>query len=310
MVDNQGTDTPQNNENDMFNESVFTEQPATTPEEGSQQDNTLTPADAFSEPSGEEAPQEAPSQETQKPLETKNDDTRYQYWQSQAAKRDNELKQTQAQLQQMQHQVQQVAAQQPQEQVEEFPPAPVRPEKPRNFNRQEAFEDSSSESARYLDDMDDWRDNTEEYNQLKNQYDNALVQEQLSAQQEQQAQVQRVREAQMQEARQLQGVHSMVQEKYGMSAEEGQHFIKTMSNPKSITVDNLVQLYRLQNGQGQAAPQQRQPAQPSSTFQQTQRAQQVPQPMGVQPTAGNQQTSNEDSIMDNMISDFKEQNPW
>ena len=309
MVDNQGTDTPQG-ANEMFDESVFTEQPVTTPEQGSEQDNTLTPADAFSKPSGEEAPQEAPSQETQKPLETKNDDTRYQYWQSQAAKRDNELKQTQAQLQQMQMQVQQAAAQQQQEQVEEFPPPPEKPEKPRNFNRQEAFEDPSSESARYLDEMDDWRDNTDEYNQLKNQYDNALVQEQLNAQQEQQAQAQRVREAQMQEARQLQGVHNMVQEKYGMSAEEGQHFIKTMSNPASITVDNLVQLYRLQNGQGQAAPQQGQPAQPSSTFQQTQRAQQVPQPKGVQPTAGNTQQPAEDTIMDNMISDFKSKNPW
>ena len=309
MVDNQGTDTPQT-ANDMFDESVFTGEPAATPQEGSATDNTLTPADAFSEPSGEEAPKEAPSQETPKPLETKNDDTRYQYWQSQAAKRDNELRQTQAQLQQMQQQVQQVAAQQQEAPQEQFPDPPARPEKPRNFNRQEAYEDASSESARYLDDVDEWRDNMDEYNQLKNQYDNAIVQEQLNAQQEQQAQAQRAREAQIQQHRQLQGVHSMVQEKYGMSAEEGQHFIETMSNPKSITVDNLVQLYRLQNGTGQAAPEQPQPAQPSPTFQQTQRAQQVPQPMGVQPTAGNTQQPAEDSIMDNMISDFKSKNPW
>ena len=31
------------------------------------------------------------------------------------------------------------------------------------FNRQEAYEDSSSESARYLDEVDDWRDNMDEY---------------------------------------------------------------------------------------------------------------------------------------------------
>ena len=41
-----------------------------------------------------------------------------------------------------------------------------------------------------------------------------------------------------------------------------------------------------------------------------QRAQQVPQPMGVQPTAGNNQAPAEDQIMDNMISDFKSKNPW
>jgi hypothetical protein len=305
MVDNQGTDTPKS-ANEMFDESVFTD----TPQEGSVQDNTLTPADAFSEPSGEEAPQEAPSQETPQPIESKNDDTRYQYWQSQAAKRDNELRQAQAQLHQMQQQVQAVTAQQQEQPQEQFPEAPAKPERPRNFNRQEAYEDSSSESARYLDEVEEWRDNMDEYNQLKNQYDNALVQEQLQAQQEQQVRAQRAKEAQMQQARQLQGVHKMVQEKYGMSAEEGQHFIKSMSDPKSITVDNLVQLYRLQNGTGQAAPQQGQPAEPSPAFQQTQRAQQVPQPMGVQPTAGNTQQPAEDAIMDNMISDFKSKNPW
>ena len=308
MVDNQGTDTPQG-ANEMFDESVFTDGPANTTEEGSATDSTLTPADAFSEPSGEEAPQAAPLKETAKPLESKNDDTRYQYWQSQAAKRDNELRKTQAQLHQMQQQVQAVTAQQQEEPVEEFPPPPEKPEKPRNFNRQEAYEDSSSESARYLDEVDEWRDNMDEYNQLRNQYDNALVQEQLNAQEEQRVRALRAREAQQQQARQLQGVHNMVQEKYGMTAEEGQHFIQTMSDPKSITVDNLVQLYRLQNG-GQAAPQQGQPAQPSAAFQQTQRAQQVPQPMGVQPTAGNTQQPAEDAIMDNMISDFKSKNPW
>ena len=76
MVDNQGTETPQS-ANDMFDESVFSD----TPQEGSTQDNTLTPTDAFTEASGEEAPKEAPStQETTQPLEAKNDDSRYQYW--------------------------------------------------------------------------------------------------------------------------------------------------------------------------------------------------------------------------------------
>ena len=68
----------------------------------------------------------------------------------------------------------------------------------------------------------------------------------------------------------------------------------------------------MQKGIGATAPAQGQPAQPSAAFQQTQRAQAVPSPMGVQPTANNaaQNVDPADSIMDNMISDFKSKNPW
>ena len=306
MVDNQGTETPQA-ANDLFDESVFE-----APQEGSTQDNTLTPTDAFTEPSGEEAPKEAPStQETSQPLDARNDDTRYEYWQSQAAKRENEIKQMQMQMQQVQTQVGQQAPQQaPVQERETFPEAPPKPVRPRAFNRQEAYEDSSSESARYLDEVDEWRDTMDEYTSLKGQYDNALLQEQLENQRTNQAQAERVRQAQIQQASQMQEVSNLVQGHYGMSPQETQDFVKTMSDPSSITVDNLVQLYRMQKGSGASPTNTGQPTQPSSTFQQTQRAQQVPQPMGVQPTAGNNQAPAEDQIMDNIISDYKKNNPW
>ena len=309
MVDNQGTDTSQS-ANDMFDESVFTDAPQTEATESSV-DNTLTPTDAFTTQTGEEAPEAAPSetQEQPQPLEAKNDDTRFQYWQSQAAQKDNQIQQMQQQMQQAQQQMQQPQAQ-PEPEVQEFPPPPAKPSKPRNFNRQEAYEDSSSESARYLDEVDDWRDKIDEYNSLKNQYDNALVREKMEAMEEEKAQAQRVRDAQRQQASQLKEVDGLMQGNYGMTPEESRDFIQKMSDPKSISIDNLVKLYRLQNGQGNAAPAQGQPAQPSSTFQQAQRAQQVPQPMGVQPTAGNTTAPAEDQIMDNMISDFKSKNPW
>ena len=132
----------------------------------------------------------------------------------------------------------------------------------------------------------------------------------MEAMEEEKAQAQRVRDAQRQQASQLKEVDGLMQGNYGMTPEESRDFIQKMSDPKSISIDNLVKLYRLQNGQGNAAPNQGQPAQPSSTFQQAQRAQQVPQPMGVQPTAGNNQAPQEDQIMDNIISDYKKNNPW
>ena len=314
MVDNQGTDTSQT-ANPLFDESVFsetqTEQPAP---ESSTQDNTLTPTDAFTGASGEEAPQEAPSiqEQPQQPVDPKNDDTRFQYWQSQAAKRENELKQMQEQMQQYQSQFNAQQPQQapaPEQAKEEFPPPPERPGKPRNFNRQEAYEDPNSESARYLDEVDEWRDNMDEYTMLKGQYDNAIVQENIQKMQTQQQEAEKMRQAKIQQANQMREVSELVQGHYGMSQQETQEFIKTMSDPSSITVDNLVQLYRMQKGMATNA-ETPQTAQPSESFQQAQRAQQVPQPMGVQPTAGQNQPSSEDQIMDNMISDFKSKNPW
>ena len=311
MVDNQGTET-QESTNNAFDESIFTDN---SQEQGSVEDNTLTPTDAFTQPSGEEAPKEAPStQESTEPVDARNDEKRYQYWQSQAAKRENQLKQMQQQMQQYA----QTNTQQPQgpgqyqePQQEEFPEPPPKPARPRSFNRQEAFEDASSESAKYLDEVDEWTDTMEEYNTMKGQYENPIVQEQMQVYQAQQAQAERVRQAKIQQAGQMNEVSNLVQGHYGMSQDETQDFIKTMSNPSSITVDNLVQLYRLQKGQGGGAPvNPGQPVQPSPTFQQTQRAQQVPQPMGVQPTAGNNQAPAEDQIMDNLISDYKKNNPW
>ena len=254
--------------------------------------------------------------ESQEPIaDAKNDDTRYEYWQSQAAKKDNELEQLKAQQQQMMAMQQQMMQQpqapaQPEPEVDKFPDAPTKPSKPRNFSREEAYSDSSSESARYLDEIEDWRDNMEEYKELKHQYDMAVIQEQLSN--ERKARVEEVqrREAYAKQQQELANVNNMVQTKYGLNPEEAQSFIKEMSSKDSLTMDNLVQLWRIKQGQNAPVSGNVQTT-PSPTFQQTKRAQQVPSPMGTMPGTGNQATgSTEDQIMDKMISDFDNRNPF
>ena len=254
--------------------------------------------------------------ESQEPLsDAKNDDTRYEYWQSQAAKKDNELEQLKAQQQQMMAMQQQMMQQpqapaQPEPEVDKFPDAPTRPSKPRNFSREEAYSDSSSESARYLDEVEDWRDNMEEYKELKHQYDMAIIQEQLGN--ERKARVEEVqrREAYAKQQQEIANVNNMVQTKYGLNPEEAQSFIKEMSSKDSLTMDNLVQLWRIKQGQNAPMSGNVQTT-PSPTFQQTKRAQQVPSPMGTMPGTGNQATgSTEDQIIDKMISDFDSKNPF
>ena len=111
---------------------------------------------------------------------------------------------------------------------------------------------------------------------------------------------------------QLNQVTSVLKEQHGMNEGEAQDFLKTMGSPDSLTMDNLVQLYKLQHGGSQTStPQGQTNAQPSADFQQVQNAQQVPSPMGVLPSSGNQDSRNtEDQVMDSMIADLNKQNPW
>ena len=254
--------------------------------------------------------------EPQTPVaEAKNDDTRYEYWQSQASQKDNELKDMKAQQQQMMAMQQQMLQQnqapvKSEPEVEKFPEAPTRPSKPRNFSREEAYSDSSSESARYLDETEEWRDNMEEYKELKHQYDMAVIQEQLGNERKARVEEVQKREAYAKQRQEIANVTHSVQEKYGLNQEEARSFVQEMSSADSLTMDNLVQLWRIRQGQNAPMSGNVQNT-PSPTFQQTKRAQQVPSPMGTMPGTGNQATSStEDQIMDRMITDLESKNPF
>ena len=150
----------------------------------------------------------------------------------------------------------------------------------------------------------------DEYNSIKHQYDLAVLQDKLDAEAKHRKGAEDAQRAQQHQAKQVSEIAGHVTQQYGMGSEEAQAFIEQMSKPDSLTMDNLVQLWRIQRGQG-APTNASVPAQPSAAFQQTQRAQQVPSPMGVMPGSSQlAQGSAEDQIMDGMISDFDSKNPW
>jgi hypothetical protein len=260
-------------------------------------------------PVAEQVPTQAPIDSIAQTPDNKNDERRFEFWQSRASKLENEVDTLRTQQQQAMAQPQQAA--EPEAPVqEEFPPAPERPKKPRSFNREEAYADPNSESARYLDDIDEWRDSSDEYNRLRHQYDLAVMQEKIDKEAGVRKKAEQQREAKIQQTRQVQEITTHVQSQYNMGTEEAQQFVQQMSSPDSLTMDNLVQLWRFQRGQG-APTNAPAPTAPSPAFEQTQRAQQVPSPMGVLP--GSSQTaqgSTEDQIMDNMITDLNNKNPW
>jgi len=315
MEDNRTVDTPQqvnpNNTDSAFNAPAVPESSTNT---------NLTVEDAFmgvtetesqeTPPSQEPAPQVQETPPTETEYQAKNDEKRFEYWQSQAAQRENELKQLRGQLQQ-QPTSQPAQEQVPQQkQVEEFPAPPGRPQKPRGFSREDAWGDPASESARYLDEVDQWQDDITQYNELKHQYDMALMQEKFEGIEKEKAQATQRRETQIQQQREVQEISQYVQGHHGLSEAETQEFIQTMSKPDSVSMDNLVALYRMQKGMpGQNVPQGT--GQPSDTFTQTQNAQQIPSPMGVVTgNTGANTRSDSDQIMDSLIGDFNSNNPW
>tara|TARA_R100001230_G_C5669121_1_gene173992 strand:- start:236 stop:1147 length:912 start_codon:yes stop_codon:yes gene_type:complete len=282
------------------------------PIEGSDSNTSVQDA-FFGEPMEQAAPEQGqPAEETPAPVEEpvspSNDEKRFEYWQSRADKLQNEL--TQMQQQQQVAPVQPVQPPVQEAPKQEFPPPPARPKKPSGFNRAEAYSDPDSKSAEYLDTLEDWRGEMDEYNALKREYDNVVLQEKIQGIEQAQKQREQKRQAEIAKAQKMNEVNEYVQGHYGLSNEEAQEFIREMSDPNSLSMENLVQLYRLKKGTN-AVPGQQVNAGPSDAFKQTQNAQQVPSPMGVMPsTSGETNRSEADTIMDNIINDYKKNNPF
>ena len=239
-----------------------------------------------------------------------NDEVRYQYWQSQADKMRNERDQLQQQFNQVatQQATQEV---QPEPEVEaepDFPAPPEKPQKPYNFSMDEAIADSSSESAKFVQAEQGWRDQMDEYKNLQFEYQMAMMQdEREKLRQERQTDIQR-RDAETKQAEQMNGIRSQIMDQYKVDAQVADDFVRVMSDPSSISLDNLWKLYA--SDKGYSSPQAPANA-PSGEFQQVKRAQQVPASMGVMPSqTGQNEDSIEDKIIDSMITDYNKQNPW
>jgi len=255
-------------------------------------------------------PESVPTEEPSVEVKPDNEEVRYQYWQSQAYKMRNERDQLQQQFNQV---ATQQATQEPQQEPEveaepEFPDPPEKPQKPYNFSMDEALSDPASESARFVQAEQGWRDQMDEYKNLQFEYQMAMMQdEREKLRSDRQADIQR-RDAETKQAEQLNGIRSQVMDQYKVDAQVADDFVRVMSDPSSISLDNLWKLYA--SDKGYSSPQA--PANtPSGEFQQVKRAQQVPASMGVMPSqTGQNEDSIEDKIIDSMITDYNKQNPW
>jgi len=263
------------------------------------------------EPVQEEAVETTPEVNYETPQD--NEEVRYQYWQSEADKAKNENEQLKKTVEILQQTIQKPAGSQPEEissepEIEPFRDAPQRPNKPAGFNRAEAIDDPNSASAQYLDAIDSYRDEMDIYNADKLEYESNLINIEREALIEEQKRQKDAFEAEQRNQEQVSNISQQLKSQYNANDDEVNDFIQKMSDPESLNIENLWRLYQMDKGKVPEQP----VAQPSPQFNQVQRAQSVPAPMGVQSSANMQQTgkSASDLIMDDLISDYESKNPW
>jgi len=270
--------------------------------------NEMETSEVVDENSPVELPRETAKEES--PID--NDVKRYQYWQSEADKARNEKQELEARILALENE-KRMQPQPTQESVKEelsFPDPPKKPGKPRRYSRTEALDDPESESARYLDEVDKWRDDMDEYNRLHQQYTQAVMVEERERIQKEQQEIQRAQAQREEYNNRMASMSTHLRNQYQASDDEIARFIEVMDDPKNITVDNLFQLYRMQNGGEVPANQPLTQTASSESFEQRKRAQSVPSPMGVVPGQGSSQPASNDTIMDSMINDYKNKNPF
>ena len=200
---------------------------------------------------GEVPTTDTPAQPSQPaPQVQGNEETRFNYWQSEADKAKNTIQMQNRELEALRSyrdhvetQPQQAPTQeQPQEEEVVFPEPPAKPEAPVGYNKQESYDEPNSASARYDSELDTWRDNMTQYNTLHSQFMLAKQQEDYDAKIGEMKKVEARREAREQQGRQMQQIHSYVGDKYGLSPDEATEFVKVVENRTGLKIGCLEEI--------------------------------------------------------------------
>ena len=175
---------------------------------------------------------------------------------------------------------------------------PVKPRKPADYDHSEALADPESASGKYLGKQEQYLDNLATYMETVEVQRSNAMQKQME---EQQVQLRN------------QKLVNDLQTHYGYDGQQAADFIDKMSKPDSLSLDNLVKLHKL--GQGNTSTQLSQVTpeakQKQLTMSQRQEKLSIPTPIGVQPGANVQSSKSvEDQMMDSMIGNYRKKNPF
>lgn len=246
------------------------------------------PAHFYGVPVKEEEP--SPGTSAPKPEQPEdNDQKRYQYWQSQAAKRENELKEKEQKLAELEEKLKSVnGGKQPEDddasvpemgEILEFPPPPAAPQMPMNFSLQDAAENPESASAQYMYAKHQWDQEMAQYTYYQNQYQTNL----LRAEREERAEAERARAnaaktAQAERAAEQAAIKYAIER--GVPADKAPAFVEFLRSTPNT--DALFRYWAMDAGLKPVDA----TSQPSPEFQQRQRTSMIPPDAGVVPDRG------------------------
>ena len=187
--------------------------------------------------------QQAESVESfQETLSDKQDPSRFEYWQSQADKVKGELSATQQELtyyreQAMQSQQQSPSNGQRVEQAQDTSlKAPVKPEKPVNYNEVDAYNEPESASFKFRLQKEQYQDNYISFIEEREDH-----REKEYAVKYQQSMVE-------QEANSLRSnAYNHVVSNYSWNQARANDFVKWASNPANVSIDHLAKLYQMKD---------------------------------------------------------------
>ena len=229
----------------------------------------------------------------------KESSDQFQYWQSQADKKAAEVETLKRELESLKSK--EISTPEPTQPVtpSEEIVKPVKPTRPSDFDNSEALTDPNSKSAKYLADKEQYLDNMTEYLMQQEETRNQITQKQLEEQRKMQSQQQLL---------------SDLQTNYGYTPNEATDFVKTMSAPESLSLDNLVKLHKSLTSRENETISVSQPnvIDPrTSEMAQRQQKLAIPRPISTQPSVNKQSSKQiEDQMMDSMIKSYKDKNPF
>jgi hypothetical protein len=225
-------------------------------------------------------------------VDAKEDDSQFQYWQSQADK-------TKAEMEALKAQVEVLTSKSAKPQQETKEPTlvkPTKPVKPADYDYSEALADPDSSSASYMQAKESYLEEMSDFIMKK---DEVRDEQMTKAKEEQFAR------------QQHQETLTELQTKYNYTPQQANDFVSQMSSPESLSLDNLVKLHQMNMGNTPQAEQVSTKAQEKQQLmEQRNQKLSIPKPIGVQQGSSVQSPSKnvEEKMMDAMLGDFNKRN--
>ena len=189
-----------------------------------------------------------PSEQVTSP---KDDQTRFEYWQSQADKAKGELNALRQEVDYYRTQGQNADPSNGQPQAypdqglqEPSLKEPTAPDRPVNYNEIDAYSDPDSASFKYRLAKEEYRDNYMGYLQEKDQMREAEMQQAYENEM-----------AQQRDSMMRQQAYSHATSTYGWDQNKSSQFVQWASNPDNLTLDNLAKLFELRSNPNQQVQQ-------------------------------------------------------